>query len=344
MTSGRDGARRGSVAAAPRRSGIVTFDMPDPGFDPAEALDSDLERYGLPTRKSTGSNPLAAAFRHAFLQRPADGRPLRFVRALPRRDVVPAPIARVVAAMATQPAQKSVNWSGGYVTPRDGHSLVSVMGRWTVPVVSLPPGGADPEYRSSTWIGLDGQKFYLDSSLPQVGTKQQCWPGSPRRQRYRAWFQWWARDQGTEEQLLRLPVCPKDEISAVITVVDEFCVICNLKNETRGLMLQAFRAYAPGPCRISGATAEWIMERPSPTGADGWEAFPLPVFKPFAFTSCIAESRAPCSAALRDRDLEGARSIRMYEIVPHPTQVRTISTAGRVLEPVQKLEIEYGAP
>lgn len=341
MTSARHGDAGGG---GPRESRIETYGVPDRGFDPARADDSDLERYGLPTRKAMDFNPLSAAFRHAFLQRPASGQPLRFLAALSSRGVAPPPIARGVAAIASQPAQKSVNWSGGYVAPRDGRSLVSVMGRWTVPAVSVPPGGTEPEYRSSTWIGLDGQRFYLDASLPQIGTKQQCWPGSPRRQRYRTWFQWWARGLATEEQPLCLPISPGDEVSAIITVVDEFSVIFNLKNETTGLMLEAFRAYAPGACRISGATAEWIMERPSPDGADGWDAFPLPVFTPFAFTGCIAESRAPGSDDLQDHDLEGARTIRMYEIVPHPTQVRTISTARRVLVPVQKLELEQVAP
>ncbi|KRD96327.1 hypothetical protein ASE63_11575 [Bosea sp. Root381] len=343
MTAGQHGARSGTATSRVIR--IETFGVPDADFEPARASDSELERFGLPTRKAMRANPLAAAFRDAFLQRPASGRPLRFRAALPWPVApAPAPITRGVAAIASQPAQKSANWSGGYVTPRDGQSFASVMGRWRVPTVSVPLGGSEPEYRSSTWIGLDGQRFYLDASLPQIGTKQQCWPGSPRRQRYRTWFQWWARGQATEEQPLRLAICPGDEVSAVITVFDETSVICNLKNETRGLMLEAFRAFAPGPCRISGATAEWIMERPSPDGADGWDAFPLPVFTPFAFTGCIAESQAWGSTALQDRDLEGARSIRMYEIVPHPTQVRTISTAHRVLLPVQKLELEYVSP
>ena len=342
MTSGRDGTRGGTATSRVIR--IETYGVPDADFEPARASDSELERFGLPTRRAMRANPLAAAFRHDFLQRPASGRPLRFRAAFPW-PAEPAPITRGVAAIASQPAQKSANWSGGYVTPRDGRSFVSVMGRWRVPTVSVPPGGSEPEYRSSTWIGLDGQRFYLDSSLPQIGTKQQCWPGSPRRQRYRAWFQWWARDQATEEQPLRLAFCPGDEISAIITVFDETSVIFNLKNETRGLMLEAFRAFAPGPCLISGATAEWIMERPSPDGADGWDAFPLPNYTPFAFTSSIAESRAAGGGGvLQDHDLVSARMIRMYEIVPHPTQVRTISTARRVLSPVQQIELERVLP
>ena len=118
----------------------------------------------------------------------------------------------------------------------------------------------------------------------------------------------------------------------------------NLRNVTQDIMLEAFKAWAPTPCRISGATAEWIMERPSPPDSDGWEAYALPVYTPFAFTGCIAETRPLGSTTLHDRDLEGARLIRMYEIAHTPTSVRTISTARRELGPPQRLELTYVAP
>ncbi len=338
------GRTHGSDRETHRQRRIQAFGLPPDDFDPSAASESELIRFGLPTLDARTSNPLAAAFRRAFLQQPADGRRLLFMSALPAAGVAPVAPLIPLAAITTQPAQKSVNWSGGYVSSRGGHSFVSVMANWTVPSVSVPVGGTEPDYRSSTWIGLDGQKFYLDSSLPQIGTSQRCRAGAAGGADYGAWFQWWARGRGTQEESLLLPISPGDEISAIIRASGETSVICNMKNVTKGIMLEAFTALAPEPCRISGATAEWIMERPSPPESDGWEAYDLPAYASFAFTNCIAESRAAASGELHDHGLETARLIRMYEIIANPTRVRTISTARRILEPAKRLELAYIAP
>lgn len=343
MTTGH-GMNDEQGTSMPRRQRIQTFGVPPDDFDPSSASDSELIRFGLPTLNAMASNPMATAFRRAFLRGAAEGRPPRYVPALAMTGAAPDASVIPLSAPTAQPAQKSVNWSGGYIVPRDGHSFVSVMAAWTVPAVSVPPGGTEPEYRSSTWIGLDGQRSYLDSSLPQIGTKQRCTTGSAATAEYGAWFQWWARAQETEEEPLLLPVDPGDVISAIITVFDATSVICNLKNVTKDIMLEAFRAFAPGPCRISGATAEWIMERPSPPASDGWEAYDLPAYTPFAFTACVAETRVPGNPVLHDRGLEGAGLIRMYEIKANPTRIRTISTARRIIRPSQKLELAYVAP
>jgi hypothetical protein len=242
----------------PRATGILPYPFPPPSLVVAEAKDDELSYYGLPSREAAGFSPTATAFRRAFLLPPPGGRPLSFLRVLETAMNTQPPGIRPIAAIASWPIQKSINWSGGYVVASDGRSFKSVMGCWTVPAVSLPPGGTAQEY---------------------------------------------------------------------------------LKNETLGIILQAFNASAPPPCRISGATAEWIMERPSPLGSDGWDAYALPAYTPFAFTGCVAESTAPYSNALREHDLESASLIRMYEIIATPPGTRTISTAKRVLESVQRLEL-----
>ena len=334
----------GGRAATPPQSRFQSLGVPPDGFNPSTEPDTELTRYGLPTVDAMASNPKAAAFRRAFLQPLADGRPLRFVPALPTSSIAMDLFVIERTAPTTQPAQRSVNWSGGYLAARGGHRFVSVMADWVVPRVTVPPDPRATEYHSSTWIGLDGQKFYLDSSLPQIGTKQRCGEGLHGAREYYAWFQWWARGQKTEEQPLGLPVSHGDTISAIITVFDERSVICNLRNVTQNVMLEAFRAWAPSPCRISGATVEWIMERPSPPDSDGWEAYALPDYSPFAFTGCIAESCPLRGITLHDHDLERARLIRMYEIAANPPGTRTISTARRVLLPEQRLELARFAP
>lgn len=330
----------GGAAAA---GGIAACPLPPEGFDPETAQDEELVRYGLPIQRAMARNPAASAFRRAFLQRRPGGPPLRFLLAQGPGAGAPPSGVRPIAAITTWPAHKSVNWSGGYVAPREGRSFVSVMGAWTVPAVSAPPGGTATDYRSSTWLGLDGQKFYLDSSLPQTGTLQK-WVTSPvARAEYSAWFQWWARGQDNPQHDLPLPVAAGDEIRAIISALDETTVLVGLRNVTQDA-ITAFLAFAPAGRRISGATAEWIMERPSPMGSDGWEAYELPAYAPFAFSGCVAESTAPGRADLQDHELEGARLIRMYKLNTGPTSVRTISTARRILAPAPRLEMTYIGP
>jgi hypothetical protein len=73
--------------------------------------------------------------------------------------------------------ETSPNWSGAYITPKRSRMFTEVHGSWQVPTPSPPVDGkgsppADGDYRSSAWIGLDGQRRYLNSSLPQIGTSQ----------------------------------------------------------------------------------------------------------------------------------------------------------------------------
>ena len=334
----------GTTGPRPPDGTIAPYPLPPKTFNPAQASEEELRRYGLPTPNESRGNRAAAAFRRAFLHPRPKAPPLRFLSALKAAEAAPRLAIIRVAAQAASPVQKSMNWSGGYVAPLNGRSLVSVMANWTVPAVSAPNGAAEPEYRSSTWIGLDGQKLYLDSSLPQIGTRQRWLTEPVPHAEYRSWFQWWARGRDLPIQDLALPVDPRDEISAIITVLDEATVRCNLKNVSKGIILQAFDASAPEGLRISGATAEWIMERPSPMGSDGWEPYPFPLYTPFAFTACVAESAEPGKPDLLEHDLESARLIRMYEIDRQPTSVRTISTASRTLGPPQRLALTRIAP
>lgn len=318
--------------------------LPAKGYDPSTERDEAVLRgYGLPTVGNVAINPAAAAFKRSFLTPPV-GHALTFLRV---EGALSAGISALVlpptSRSAQQPQQKSANWSGGYVSPRNGRSFVSVMGKWTVPAVSRPPDGAVAEYQSSTWIGLDGQRLYRDSTLPQIGTFQ-IWTDTTSSATYSTWFQWWARGQHEPFHNLPMPVTAGDEVLALLTVLDERWVRFNLKNETQAVILQAFDVEAPGQCRVSGSTAEWIMERPSPLNTDGWHAYHLPVYADFAFSECVAQSVAPGAVMLQDHDLLAAQLIRMYEIAANPTAMRMISTAQRILEPDQKLTLSYVGP
>ncbi|MCF4128279.1 G1 family glutamic endopeptidase [Methylobacterium sp. SyP6R] len=312
---------------------IRPLPLPPAGFDPSTAQPTLVLRYGLPAPRP-GDGPAAAAFRRAFLAPPA-GRPLLFVEAVPP-GAAPGPVT--VRTHGLVPAGRSVNWSGGSLAAEGARSLVGVMARWRVPAVS---GAAGRPARASAWIGFDGQGFYRNASLPQIGTLQ-AWDGAGAH--YEAWVQWWARGEEHAPQTLGLDVAPGDEVSAMLTLLDPATVRFNLKNETTGTMLQAFDVAAPGGRHVSGATAEWILERPSPLGSDGWHPYPLADYATCPFTACLAQTRGPGEAAPSEHDLARASLIRMIAIEADPARIRTISYPARVAGDPRALGLTYGSP
>lgn len=316
--------------------------LPDKGFDPLRADADTLSYFGLPSLTDHPTGSEGYAFRRTFLSGPAKDALPEFALAVVEGQAGTGLLRSRPNLMVTAPwpAQKSSNWSGGYVAPRNGRSIVSVTANWVVPAVTAPAGGTAAEYRSSTWIGLDGQRSYKNSTLPQIGTSQ-FWCTATGVATYGSWYQWWARGQHVPPISLNLPVSPGNDISAIMTVLDASTVRFNIKNVSLGLILQAFDVTAPPGHTVSGGTAEWIMERPSPLGTDGWTPYDLPAYQPFSFTGCIAEARASADTMATPIDLELARLIRMYEIVRLPTSVRTISSAKKVLTSPQRLDLTY---
>ncbi|MGX7709105.1 G1 family glutamic endopeptidase [Methylobacterium sp. Gmos1] len=312
--------------------------LPPADLDLAEAGPDLLDLHGLPAPRPE-DGPVAHAFRRAFLTSPP-GRRLRFVEA-PRPAAAPraaAPEFLIARSHASVPARRSVNWSGASLTALHGRSLVGVMARWRVPSVTGEPGRPA---RASAWIGLDGQGAYRNASLPQVGTLQ-AWDGADAR--YETWVQWWAKAEDNAPQPLGLAVEPGDVVSAILTVRDPATVRVNLKNESAGTMLQAFDLAAPGGRHVSGASAAWILERPSPLGSDGWHPYPLAACGSLSFTDGLAQSLGPGETMLAEHDLARASLIRMIALDRVPGHARTISYPVRVPGDPRALTVRDGTP
>jgi hypothetical protein len=139
-------------------------------------------------------------------------------------------------------------------------------------------------------------------------------------------------------------MAPGDAVSAILTVLDPATVRFNLKNETTGTVLQPFDLTAPGGRRVAGASAEWILERPSPLDADGWHPYPLAPCAPVPFTACLAQSRGPGETTLTEHDLARASLIRMIALDAPPGQARTIAYPARVKGDPRALTMTCGAP
>jgi hypothetical protein len=264
--------------------------------------------------------------------------------------------------------ETSVNWCGAYVTAHDGRIITEVHGSWTVPEVDVPAGiplsslKPHEELRCSSWLGLDGQRGYLDASLPQIGTSQFVKkvvrpPASDsgstsdhsepnlhgRQPDHGAWWQWWLRGVPNPPPIrLPLEVEPDDEIMASLFVVSPTKVKYLIVNHTRGVVCTPFTETEPSfylsgvlgtpplqdiPVRVSGATAEWITERPVnwTTG----EADKLPFFKQVVFDDChVVLGRAPGVDELEEQP-RGTQLIRATSVDKDEPRTVTVARAVR---------------
>lgn len=241
--------------------------------------------------------------------------------------------------------ETSRNWSGAFIAADNDRVFRQVWGSWTAPTFAnfVPGPGTDP-YTISAWIGLDGQRTYFNSSLPQIGTTtilKSPYAGTPQ---CFAWTQWWDRESDTTlpVPIAKFPVDQGDSIACSLLVVDPVRVWFSITNMSRiphktttvnanspwikrqnGLMEQP---------RVSGATAEWIFERPLIPYTKTFANFPP--YLPMQFSLCSALAvelpAVGIPLVLNERDLSTARFIRMFERRNSPPRTAYISMPSRV--------------
>lgn len=215
----------------------------------------------------------------------------------------------------------SLNWSGAVCASR-GRRFRSVFGRLRVPTQPSPPSPPREHrnYQCSIWVGMGGHRRW-DRSLPQAGLMMGFRVGSNAPFLY-AWQQWFlGTDADPYQAMDHFQVSWGDEV-ALAVMVDEAgqaatSVFLNLTQANFAV------AGMVSPRAMTGVTAEWIVERPSP-----WESlkepYPLCNYGEVAFSACVAYGD-PADV----RTLRGARMVRMVERRARPTGTRFISVAAR---------------
>jgi len=351
--------QRDSTAATRTRS----YPLPDPPTqNPSQWTEAKLARYGLPPRPDAVARPEAARLWHEtfgrsmhFLQfAPGDDDGVQRTRlvqtdALGGEPALPEPPSSVGVIASAGHLVDSLNWSGACLNATEGRIFRQVSGRWTVPTLHPPPGQAEPSYECSCWIGLDGQRRYLNSTLPQCGTDHVLLTGANgSTMACSAWVQWWApRDStATPVTIAGFAVNPGDQISAVLTVLDPHTVLCNLINDSTQpptmVPVQIIAPTIPGRSAqysVTGATAEWVMERPAVI-EDPNELQPFPDYGTANFTDCVAEEVLPNATSPVLRTLATGRYIRMYEVRHNPERTAFISLPHRVAD--RAFQVSYG--
>jgi hypothetical protein len=317
------------------RSRVRQFPVPDDTFVPLEADDRELRRFGLPARPDARIRLREFAVWRRLLSPPTGGHltyTAQEFRAFFAQNYRIDPRGRRLTGGSRH--ERSENWSGGYIKPHAGRTFTAVWGSWTIPKPERPaPGGAMPGalYKCSTWIGLDGQRRYFNSSLPQIGTSQGIHPVT-RAPVYEAWWQWWARGEMQPVVPILFPTFglkAGDEMIARVEVTSPTSVLLTLKNHTTGElgmraevqapMIKLPKLPMPMQPRISGATAEWVTERPTIWGSD--TLYEMPDYGSVTFRDCLGIT------AIGEHPPIGARLIDGYAVREAPRRIRIVSTA-----------------
>jgi Peptidase A4 family len=307
----------------------ITSVLPPRGFDPLAASQEELRELGFPARPNPALRPAEYAFWQEMFARPLEFEAFDF-------DFLPLFTTQSRGFFGQLPRrQTSFNWSGAYITPRDGTVFSSIWGKWQVPTPNLPPGGLPGDkYRSSTWVGFDGQRRYYRSTLPQFGTAQNIDPilGAPTREFF-AWWQWWVRNvvgQAYPTKLLVPTIHAGDLIMCLMQVAnDRAGVSFAITNLTTGRAVQFFQGAPPNiwaqPFRVSGATAEWVMERPA--DAPNPTPLQLPDYGTVDFRDCGAMAINMNTGTTVERSLSAAKLIDMCVVKQNPERTAKISIA-----------------
>lgn len=310
----------------------IKFPVPERPFYPPDATEQTLRDHGFPPIPDPRTQPRLYNFWFKMFDRQIENFvDPTFDFAIPRTGYN----ANARPGRGRTHWEGSLNWSGAYVTPRDGRVFTDIVAWWRVPQVS-PPVGSSPGamFGSSVWVGLDGQRSYFNSTLPQVGTGQFInLPGIPNDS-YRAWFQWWPDPEWSPG----LPVAPNDLVFAWLLVLNWTQVHMMFLNATQpgfatfiwnapSILLPPYTK-APMQARVSGATAQWITERPKIPYTD--TLFELPDYGSVVFKDCIAASAFVPLGMPVNRDVSNPRMIKMYRQAPNPGRTVTISVPERV--------------
>jgi hypothetical protein len=329
-----------------RISGFPLPDTPNHNFNPREADKDVLQRLGIPAKPDIVREPERYRLWVAMF-----GRELHFIQFQFDRKLVQAaeyePTPRqgeaVAAPFSSTRFETSRNWSGASIEANSDKTFLQIQGQWTVPLPAPPPGASMPaqeetiEYQCAAWIGLDGQRRYRNSSLPQIGTLQSVTVSADGTQTflYQAWTQWWDRNDKNSRPvpIPRFPVAQGNLIACQLTVLDNHTVLLNIINEsTQPPAHAAIKITAPSvnnrQLSISGATAEWILERP--TDPDTRILTPFADYGSIDFTNCYAFEAAPNDGVLVEQDLTAPRFFRMYEVLSPPPRSSFISMPSGV--------------
>lgn len=239
-------------------AGTTSTIAPQGSFDPVTASDVELEAEGFPPR------PDASTHKNSYISW------LHAVRSSKNRInpqlelASPHGTIRVPSASTPQAdgSITSYNWSG-YVLSNDvtkfddPSALQKVRADITVPSASQPYGSCTGGWTfASTWVGLDGAGT---SDVLQAGIEADAYCDPDKKSAYySAWYEWFP---GSSVRVTNLPVAPGNEMYVSVWATSETQGHIYILNYNTG-QYTVVNLTAPQGVKLTGRSAEWIVERP----------------------------------------------------------------------------------
>jgi len=261
-----------------RKTGIRLPVAPPAGFKPLSASNAELLKHGLPPRPDAKQCPQLYGVWHRILSHP-----LKFVSAKP----VPLRTNKVLNRVpnleegASKKGEEDIHtchtWSGAVNNnlPAD-YKFTYVTGSWAVPR-AYPQNWAwtgstwstsaqkdSNEFKSGTWVGIDG--YHTSHDVLQAGTGQRCTVNSDGSLEHYTfpWFEWYPDDA---QRLEGFDVNPGESVTVQVASLGDDEGLIFFYNESNCTYTSVF-VEIPDNATFKGDTAEWIIEghRPKHSG------------------------------------------------------------------------------
>jgi hypothetical protein len=263
-------------------AGATTSIAPPEGFDPLQASDGDLAKYGFPPRPDVNVDPKA----YASWSKAMTASKKRIVPHLEMTDVYHGP--KRGGTQLTDSSGTSSNWSGvvefsGAKSYNKSTSFYSVAADYVVPVAEQAFGACTGNWDySSSWVGIDGDG---SGDVLQAGSESDAFcEGSTTSTFYSAWYEWYPYG---EVRISNLRVTAGDDMFVEVWHTSATQGFAYLANLTTNQSVQiGFKA--PAGTSLVGNSAEWVVERPSVGG----NLATLTNYMDDAFWDCYADTEA----------------------------------------------------
>ncbi len=251
---------------------ITTYNPPS-GFDPLTASAADLARYGFPNRPD-GDPRLLARYQSVYNRLKG-----KFQYVQPTFRIDPTKSTHTNPGKAGAGTETYDNWSGGVVYAPSGQSFKWVQGDWVVPNVYAPT--QNQWYYCANWIGLDGDGSGDVCQAGMICSVYQS--GASITRTIYPWHEWFP---SSWVEITNLTINPGDMITMLICTpqgAGSTSATIYFGNNTSGVST-SYTITAPGATKLTGNSAEWIVETPTVGGV----LAQMPDYGEVFFSTCEA--------------------------------------------------------
>ncbi|KAG9658383.1 putative aspergillopepsin, partial [Aureobasidium melanogenum] len=187
----------------------------------------------------------------------------------PKPFIAATNVTAVVHGPENKQVSYSNNWAGGVL---EGSGWKTVTGTFTIPKVTLPPGGSSRTlYSASAWVGIDG--YSCESAILQTGVDFSIQGGAVT---YDAWYEWYP-DYAYD--FSGISFSAGDSVTVTVTASSTTGGVATIKNNSKGThSLQT--------------DAEWIVEDFTQIENGEESLVPLVDFGTITFTGASATTNS----------------------------------------------------